>query len=92
MSEEQHAEEKPQGEPDPPTQKRVPPESKFVLPVVYDDTAAATGGLGAVTPRNAVTKDTVETPEELHAEEEPQESLTPVRRSVSRPRMLRLVP
>ena len=56
-SEEQHAEEEPQGEPDPPTQKRAPPEIKFILPVAYDDTAVATGARGAVTPCNAATKD-----------------------------------
>ena len=78
MSEEQHAEEEPQGELDPPTQKRAPYEIKFIIPVAYDDTAVDAGAQGDVTPCNEVIKDTVETPEELHAEEEPQESPTPL--------------
>ena len=62
-----------------------PRSSSSCIPVayMYDDTAVDAGAQGAVTPCNAVIKDTVETPEELHAEEEPQESPTPLRRSVS---------
>ena len=58
---------------------------KFIISIAYDNTAVDTSAQGAVTPCNAAIKDTVETQEEMHAEEEPQESPTPSAFSCRRP-------
>ena len=47
---------------------------KSIIPVAYDNSAVKIGVQSAGTSYNTVIKDTVETPEEIYAEEEPQES------------------
>ena len=65
-----------QGGPDASTQK-FPIVIKPGILVANDDSAVNTGAQSIGTIYNAVIKEAVEMPEETHAEEEPQESLTP---------------
>ena len=74
-SEEQRAKAELQGVPDSSTQKCLSV-IKPVIPVANDDSAVNIGAQSTGTPYNAVIKDAAETPEEMYAEEEPQESPT----------------
>ena len=77
-SEEQRAEAVLQGGPDAPTQK-LPSVIKPVILVANDDSAANSGAQSTGSIYNVVIKEAVETPEEMYAEEEPQETPTPTR-------------
>ena len=75
-SEEQRAEAVLQGGPDAPTQK-LPSVIMPVILVANDDSAVNSGAQSTGSIYNVFIKEAVETPEEMYAEEEPQESPTP---------------